>query len=569
MTVRELITKIGFKVDKKGIEKGKRLIEGFKKVAKVAVLGIVAGIAAIGIASIKSAADMEMLTTQFEVMLGSTEKANAMMEKLETFSAATPFQLPDLAQGTQNLLAFGVAEDDVIKTMRMLGDTAMGNSEKLKGLVLAYGKVQVKGKASMEELNMIAEKGIPIYTVLMKQIGVQSKEAFFKMVSSGKIGKEAITQAFQTMTSEGGIFFKGMLKSSKTFTGVMSTLKDVLGLVAAGIGKTMLPLLKKFAIRITAIAMKVREWVKLNKEKLENSFKKLAQVLMGVMKVLFAFGKILFWIAKSPIGAMILGIVVALKTYSIVMGIVNAIQAIWNALLIANPIGLIITAIGALIGIIIYLILNWGKVTKFFKKTWKSIVGFFERAIEKIKQFFITLWEVIKRNANFLVIFAPFIGVPVLIIKKWKKIISFFKNFKSNIIKIWRTITKAIIFAFNHPIEAIKKAWENMKNFFQDIIDGIVSGFKKIFGLGKDKDEDEKVKARLATTDPSKDMKQGAEKTSVGGAKTINAEMNNKIEVKVEGGVGGASPESIGRAVGSAVQSRFGLELKKVLISAV
>ena len=139
MTVRELITKISFKLDKTKQKKAEQTINKFKTFGKLAGAAIVTGIAAIGVASVKAAADMEMLTTQFEVMLGSTEKANNMMEQLKEFSAATPFQLQDLAQGTQTLLSFGVAQQDVIGTMRMLGDTAGGNSEKLKGLILAYG----------------------------------------------------------------------------------------------------------------------------------------------------------------------------------------------------------------------------------------------------------------------------------------------------------------------------------------------------------------------------------------------------------------------------------------------
>ena len=118
----------------------------FGKKVKLFMAGIVTGIAALGKSAISAAADMEMLTTQFEVMLGSTEKATTMMDELKTFSAETPFALPDLAKGTQTLLSFGVAQKDVLRIMRMLGDTSGGNTEKLNGLILAYGKVATKGK---------------------------------------------------------------------------------------------------------------------------------------------------------------------------------------------------------------------------------------------------------------------------------------------------------------------------------------------------------------------------------------------------------------------------------------
>ena len=252
MTVRELITKIKFDVDQQSLKNAEGKTKKFGKALKNIALGAGAAVIAIGVAAIKAASDMEMLTTQFEVMLGSGDKAVAMMDELKVFSAATPFALKDLAQGTQTLLSFGVAEKDVITTMRMLGDTAGGNNEKLKALILAYGKVQTKGKASMEEINMIAERGIPIIGTLTKQLGVSEQE-FFKLVSAGKIGRAEITGAFKEMTSEGGMFYKGMEKQSQTLQGLISTMKDNLVLAAGELGETLLPLVKELVVTFTKL----------------------------------------------------------------------------------------------------------------------------------------------------------------------------------------------------------------------------------------------------------------------------------------------------------------------------
>ena len=213
MVVRELLTKIGFKVDDKSIKDAESKTNKMSLAMKGMIMGAVAGIASIGVGAVSAAADMEMLTTQFEVMLGSAEKANKMMEDLKKFSAATPFALEDLAKGSQQLLSFGVAEENIIDTMRMLGDTAGGSAEKLSGLVLAFGKVQVKSKASLEEISMIAERGVPIFKTLSDQLGITQAE-LFDAISAGEISAENIQQAFKTMTSAGGMFYKGMEKQS-------------------------------------------------------------------------------------------------------------------------------------------------------------------------------------------------------------------------------------------------------------------------------------------------------------------------------------------------------------------
>lgn len=250
--IRELINVIGWKVDKTQMKNANSMTSKFIKGLKNAGLAVGAAIIALGTAAINAAADMESLTSQFEVMLGSAEEAAKLMEELKTFAAETPFALKDLAQGTQNLISFGVPANEALQTMRMLGDTAGGNAEKLKSLVLAYGKVQTKGKVSMEEIYMIAERGVPIIKTLQEQLGV-TEQQFFKLVSAGKIGKEAMKTAFQTMTSEGGMFFEGMKTASLTFNGLVSTMKDNITLLLAEIGNKLLPTMKIVVQKITEL----------------------------------------------------------------------------------------------------------------------------------------------------------------------------------------------------------------------------------------------------------------------------------------------------------------------------
>lgn len=252
MIVRKLLNLVGWKVDEKQLnnaqKKSNKFIGSLKKIGA----GVGIGLLAIGTAAVKAASDMEALTVQFEVMLGSAEKAVIMMDSLKEFAAKTPFALNDLARGTQNLLAFGIAEEDVIDRMRMLGDAAGGNAEKLQSLVGAFGKAAVKGKADLEVLNIIAERGVPIFSTLADQLGMTT-EQFLNMKGGVKVSSEELTQAFRTMTSEGGIFFKGMEKASTTFAGLVSTMKDNITLVLAEIGSKLLPVLKTVVGRITEL----------------------------------------------------------------------------------------------------------------------------------------------------------------------------------------------------------------------------------------------------------------------------------------------------------------------------
>lgn len=307
MTLRELITKIGFEVDNKSADAAEDKVKGMSLKMKGFIGAAIAGVVALGVASLTAAGDMEMLTTQFEVMLGSTEAAVAMMDQLKTFAASTPFALEDLATGTQQLLSFGVAENDVVDAMKLLGDTAGGNAEKLNGLVLAYGKVQAKGKASMEEINMLTERGVPIISTLREQLGV-TEDAFFKLVSAGKIGRDDITQAFRTMTSEGGMFFEGMKKQSLTFQGLISTMKDNIKLMLAGIGETLLPVAKQVIETITELVQgPLGDLVKALVSSLAPVIETVAGLLENVVKAILPLANILESI--MPLIVTILGVV--------------------------------------------------------------------------------------------------------------------------------------------------------------------------------------------------------------------------------------------------------------------
>jgi hypothetical protein len=60
------------------------------------------------------------------------------------FASKTPFELPDVRANAKQLLAMGIATDDLIPTMKALGDVSAGLSVPMDRLALAYGQVIAK-----------------------------------------------------------------------------------------------------------------------------------------------------------------------------------------------------------------------------------------------------------------------------------------------------------------------------------------------------------------------------------------------------------------------------------------
>ena len=80
---------------------------------------------------------------------------------------------------------------------------------------------------------------------------------------------------------------------------------------------------------------------------------------------------------KAILGGMAIYKTVAtfIAVYRTSLSLATAAQAAFNGTMFANPIGLVIASIAALIGITVFLVRNWDTVTATVKRTWKAIGG--------------------------------------------------------------------------------------------------------------------------------------------------------------------------------------------------
>jgi tape measure domain-containing protein len=170
-------------------------------------------------------AGMESYLTNFKVMLGDEQLAAEKLEEIRRMAASTPFTLSDLTDGTQTLLQFGIAADDTTTVLKQLGDISLGNADKLQTLVRAYGKMSSAQKVTLENVNMMIDAGFNPLNQICDATG-ESMSDLYKRISDGKVGFDELAAAVETATSEGGQFYNGMLEASQTVNGRLSTLQD-------------------------------------------------------------------------------------------------------------------------------------------------------------------------------------------------------------------------------------------------------------------------------------------------------------------------------------------------------
>ena len=167
----------------------------------------------------------EQSKVTWTTLLGSQEEAISQLEKIEKFAASTPFSKLGVDQMAKYLHNAGYEGDEMFKTLTKIGDmgSAFGLQEdSLVELTRQFSQVQQAGYAYTEDLNILADRGIPIYQAIADEVGVTVAEVK-KMASEGKLTSEIYNKAIDSMakTTEGA-----MDAQSKTFNGMISTLQD-------------------------------------------------------------------------------------------------------------------------------------------------------------------------------------------------------------------------------------------------------------------------------------------------------------------------------------------------------
>ena len=212
-----------------------------------------AALAGLGFATkkvIDAAAQLETVTTQYEVMTGSIETAKDLLEELLEFSAGTPFQFGDIAEAGRILMAFGVEAKNVTGRLRQLGDVAAVTGVPLKNLSQIFGKARLEGKLTAERLNQLQDRGINVGPAIADAFRLMGRESELtgvslkKLAERGKITFDVFDLAFQSLSQEGGPAFEGMIKRSRTLEGLISTLGDNIQLLFIRLGNNYLPQIK-------------------------------------------------------------------------------------------------------------------------------------------------------------------------------------------------------------------------------------------------------------------------------------------------------------------------------------
>lgn len=309
------------------------------------------------------------MTTLFK---GNAAAAEDMFARISKYGKETVYDKAGLIEAQKTMMSFGISGEKSFATLKQIGDIAMGDKQKMQSLALAFSQATSAGKLQGQDLLQLINAGFNPLQVISERTG-ESMLSLKEKMSKGQISAEMLSQAFRWATDEQGLFYNGAEQAGTTTMGRINQLKDTFDEFLISTFDKLKPVIDTCLEFATGVLEKMPALF----ERVKSAVSALKVPIVAVASALGAYGATILMINayhslmavwKSALAAYEL-VVFAVKNST---NLWTAAQWLLNVALGANPIGLIIAGVVALIAVIGYVcskITGWGSL-------WQGVVGF-------------------------------------------------------------------------------------------------------------------------------------------------------------------------------------------------
>ncbi|WP_257890580.1 tape measure protein [Rhodococcus sp. USK10] len=264
--------------DKSGRGMGSKLATGLGATLKVGAAAAGAGVAAVlGTALTHGMSRVVAIDDAKGKLAGlghTAEGVQTIMDSALASVKGTAYGLGDAAGIAASAVAAGIKPgEDLTRYLKLTGDAATIAGSSLGEMGSIFNKVQTSGKAYTDNLNQLADRGIPIFQWLQDEYGVTA-ESLSDMVKEGKVDAETFNKVIQD--NIGG----AALESGKTLRGSFANMKAALGRAGAAVIEPFLPMMKAGLGKVMEFTDKVTPHLKAGAEKAAAGLTEMGQAFM-------------------------------------------------------------------------------------------------------------------------------------------------------------------------------------------------------------------------------------------------------------------------------------------------
>ena len=319
---------------------------------------IVAMTAGIGVVT-RLGMEAEKTATAFNVLVGDEARAAKMLGEINKYADETLWDRAGTQEAAKTMLGFGVSTESVVKDLKMLGDVAMGDKNKLQQLALVFGQISAAGKLQGQDLLQLINAGynplLDISALTGKSVATLKDE-----MSKGLITFEMVQAAFERATGEGGKFNRMTEQIAQTSYGAFEQLK----------GKFLGALLEIYEI-LQPLVIPALQMMAKGIDILVSAIRPAINIIAVLASGILAYNA-----AVTVANAVTKGWTVATRMQYVAMLLLEKAQKLVNLAMKANPVGLIVAGIVALVTAIT---ICWNKFAGFravILAVWDTIKGF-------------------------------------------------------------------------------------------------------------------------------------------------------------------------------------------------
>ncbi len=179
-----------------------------------------------GITEVGANAELQLMNLK-TLFGGNAEAAEEMYERISEYGKVTPYDKAGLIEAQRTMMSFGIEGEKAFKTLKQIGDIAMGDKQKMQSLSLAFAQMSSTGKLTGQDLMQMVNAGFNPLQEISKKTG-KSVAELKKEMESGAISVGMVEAAFQSATSEGGLFYNAIAEASETTAGKMASIQDTI-----------------------------------------------------------------------------------------------------------------------------------------------------------------------------------------------------------------------------------------------------------------------------------------------------------------------------------------------------
>lgn len=255
------------------------------------------------------------IESSMKVFLGDAEKAADFTQKLKDYAYYNMFEFSDLAQASQQLIAYGNRVEDVIGIIDKLSNIATATKVPLMDMVALYNRAKNLGTVNSDGLASWASRGL-VLTDVLRSMGEQ--------VDGMSISFEQLNKALDKVTGEGGMFHGLMEEMMPNLSSSWGQLQDELSSMFNEIGEAMQQPMHD-AIDLAS--------------SLVGNYKEIAETVAGLVVSYGAYKAALVTLNALKASSIMItkGWTVAEIAQFKAMGLVEKAQKALNATLLKNP----------------------------------------------------------------------------------------------------------------------------------------------------------------------------------------------------------------------------------------